>query len=156
VLRRFYNQEIPMTIDRQDDSPPMPMVSMDPLTLVPTLAKGGHPLAAPIKGSIDRPDFRNVAPLREIVPTSVPPLDTLGQLQRDQERRDRQATDERERLAALPTPDEVRDRRIAVLEADVADLRVRLARLEGPTRMRGRAPTPARHRGNDEPGPEAA
>jgi hypothetical protein len=139
-----------------DDSPPTPLVTMDPLTRVPQLAKGSHPLAAPIKGSIDRPDFRGVAPLREIVPTSAPLLDTLGTLQRDQDRRDRQAADERERLAALPTPEEVRERRMAALEADVADLRVRLARLEGPPRLRGRAPTPARHRGNDEPGPEAA
>jgi hypothetical protein len=127
----------------------------NPLVSAPLLGAAGGAQSAPIRGSKERPDFRTVAPLREIVPESVPPLDTQGQLQRDQERREAAAQADRERIAAMPTQAQLQARRIEALEADVSDLRVRLARLEAPSRIRGRATV--RHRPNDDsPPPKAA
>jgi hypothetical protein len=146
--------------DTQDESP-MPTTSMDPLTSPMPLTRPGvlQPYAAPFKGSTHRPDFRTVQPPREIVPDAPPMLDTHAQLQRDQERRERQAAADRERLASMPTPAELQARRWAALEADVNALRVtvaslerRLAQLE-PSRLRGRRSTT---QGGGDEGPRAA
>lgn len=130
--------------DTQDEVTPNPRHSMDPLVsamplTTPNRRGGVEPYQAPHKGSINRPDFRGVAPPREIVPDTPPMLDTAAQLQRDQERRERQAAADRERRAAMPTQAELQARRIAALEADVSDLRVRLARLESRARGRSRS-----------------
>ncbi len=150
--------------DTHDEDPPNPRHSIDPLVSALPLStpnrRGGlQPYQAPFKGSIDRPVFgpEHLRPLSEVVPTSVPFLDTATQMQQAQERRERQAQADRERLASMPTAEDLQARRIAALEADqnalrvtVATLEKRLAQLEAP-RMRGRSRHP-----DDRTPPEAA
>lgn len=126
---------------------PMPTISMNPLNSVHPLSSGGQPLASPIKGSTHRPVFgpENLRPPSEILPTSVRFLDTAAQLQRDQERRERQAAAERERIAAMPTKEEQQLRRIVTLEADLADMHTRFAQLEARVLGRSRARGPDDH-----------
>src|SRR6266403_2071225 len=74
--------------DTHDEDPPNPRHSIDPLVSALPLStpnrRGGlQPYQAPFKGSIDRPVFgpEHLRPLSEVVPTSVPFLDTATQMQ---------------------------------------------------------------------------
>ena len=96
----------------------------NPLVAAPLLANGIHPAAAPIKGSLSRPDFRGT-PEQQPDPGAVR-TETEARLRESAERADAARQRDADRRAAMPTTEQ----RLNSLEVAVIELKVRSDCLE--------------------------